>query len=211
MNKIKILIADDHPIFRYGVADVINKSNELELVAQAEDGMQAYQLILELRPDIAVLDLEMPMLSGMDVAKKVLHEKHSTEFIILTMHKERNYVMDAFENGVKGFLLKDNAVEDLVKCIREVYKGNRYASNSLKHFIDEMNKKDSLSDVELQAKLTATEQVILKLIGEGKTSNEIAALLFISPNTVDNHRSNMTKKLALEGKNSLLKYAMKMQ
>ncbi|MBL0085107.1 MAG: response regulator transcription factor [Saprospiraceae bacterium] len=183
----------------------------IRVVAHAENGMKAYQEIIALRPDIAILDIEMPILSGLDVAKKVLGEKHQTRIILLTMHKTKSFFLDAKESGVQGYLLKDNAIEELLECIASVDKGNTFVSPQFKGFLN--NQDEALSE-ELQmvkTLLTPTEKVILKLISEGRTSAEIADLLFVSPNTVDNHRSNITKKLKLEGKNSLLKFSMRLQ
>ena len=210
MPKIRIIIADDHPIFRGGVKEILSKIDEIEIVGEADNGLKAYQLIIATMPDIAILDLEMPMLNGLDVCKKVLNEKHQTEFIILTMHKEKQYFLDAINSGVKGYLLKDNAEIDLVKCVMAVSKKEKYVSQQVKYLLKD-NYPESHVPPEIQkinTLLSPTEKIILKLISEGKTSVEIAGLLFVSPNTIDNHRSNMTKKLELEGKNSLLKFSM---
>jgi DNA-binding NarL/FixJ family response regulator len=206
MKKIRITIADDHPIFRSGVKDILSKYNEIDIIAEASDGLQAYHQILAHLPDIAILDLEMPLLNGLDVCKKVLNEKHQTEFIILTMHKEKQFYLEAVKAGVKGYLLKDNASDDLITCIKVVAEGNQFLVQQLKHFLLDLNESEEMNKVNHVC--TPTEKVILKLISDGKTSNEIGSLLFISPHTVENHRSNMTKKLQLEGKNSLLKFSI---
>jgi two-component system, NarL family, response regulator DegU len=206
MKKLRIVIADDHPIFRGGVKDILSREDWIEVVAEAENGMEAYQKILAELPDIAILDLEMPMINGLDVCKKVLNEKNNTSFIILTMHKEKQFYDEAIKAGVKGYLLKDNATADLIHCIQEVAKGNSWVVQQLQHLQKSSN--DSLELEKVNSLLTPTEKMIITLISQGKTSNEIGALLFISPNTVENHRSNMNKKLQLEGKNSLLKFAM---
>lgn len=212
MKSLRILIADDHPIFRAGVREILATHPSIELVAEASDGLKAYQLILSELPDIAILDLEMPVLNGLDVCKKVLSEKHQTEFIILTMHKEKEFYLDAVKSGVKGYLLKDNASQDLLECIKSVSEGRQYLVQQLRHFQESASGIQEDPDLEkVISLLTATERIILKLIAEGKTSQEIAGLLFVSPNTVDNHRSNMSRKLNLEGKNSLLKFSMQLR
>ena len=157
-------------------------------MGEADNGLNAYHLIIATMPDIAILDLEMPMLNGLDVCKKVLNKKHHTEFIILTMHKEKQYFLDAVNSGVKGYLLKDNAEIDLVNCVMAVSKKERYVSQQVKYLLKD-NFPESHVPPEIQkinTLLSPTEKIILKLIGEGKTSAEIAALLFISPNTIDN-------------------------
>lgn len=147
----------------------------------------------------------MPGLTGLDVCKKVLSEKSATRFIVLTMHKEKSFFNDAMSIGVMGYLLKDNAITELIQCVEKVLEGHKFISPGIEKLLV---LKDKISEVPELDKLTATEKVVLKLIGESKTSAEIASLLFISPNTVDNHRSNIVKKLGIEGKNSLLKFAM---
>ena len=206
----KIIIADDHPIFRNGVKDILNNVANMQILGVASNGLEAYHLILSTLPDIAILDLEMPILNGLDVCQKVINEKHSTKFIILTMHKERNYFLEAMKCGVYGYLLKDYAITELVNCIEVVNKNEKYISKEIENYLVEHTSSDLQSDehISLLLQLTPTEKVILKLISKGKSSIEIAEMLFISPNTVDNHRANITKKLKLEGKNSLLKFAI---
>jgi two-component system, NarL family, response regulator DegU len=209
MKKSTVIIADDHPIFRNGVRDILAEIPQMELLGEAKDGAEAYGLIVAHRPDLAILDFEMPLLSGLDVCQKVLAEKSQTQFILLTMHKEKHVFKAAMDAGVRGFLLKDNAIEDLVACVRAVCAGKIYVSPGIEHFLTAHT--ESAENPAIQkanALLSPTEKIILKLISEGKSSAEIANLLFISPNTVDNHRYNMTRKLELEGKNSLMKFAM---
>lgn len=203
----KIIIADDHPIFRSGIKTIVEGLADFELVGEAKNGAEAYQLILSKLPSIAILDLEMPLLNGIEVCEKVLSEKHVTRFIVLTMHKEKHYFTKAMECGVLGYLLKDNAVDDLVNCIHQVNKGHKYVSHAIENFLIELENQDLLNN--MLHLLTPTEKVILKLISETKTSAEIASLLFVSPNTIDNHRANINRKLNLGGeKNALLKYAL---
>lgn len=209
MKKHRVIIADDHPIFRNGVREILSEIRSIELLGEAKDGAEAYSMILAHRPEIAILDLEMPLLNGLDVCNKVLSEKNQTQFIMLTMHKEKHYFQAAMEAGVRGYLLKDNAIKDLLKCIEVVCSGKIYVSAQIEHFLTEHTAQHQNADVQ-QAKtvLSPTEKIILKLVSEGKSSADVAGLLFISANTVDNHRANMARKLKLEGKNSLMKFAM---
>ena len=182
----------------------------MELVGEAGNGLDAYRVIVNERPDIAIIDLDMPLLAGLDVCRKVLAEKSSTRFIILTMHKDKHFFEDAMNVGVMGYLLKDNAVGELVNCINQVSGGRQYVSAKIGDYLIERQSKEQLpAEIKgLLASLTPTEKVILKLIAQSKTSQYIADSIFISPNTVDNHRSNIARKLKLEGKNSLLKFAI---
>jgi two-component system, NarL family, response regulator DegU len=205
---MKIIVADDHPLFRSGVSSTIKSIHNVNVVAELSNGMDAYQSILEHRPDIAILDIDMPMLSGLDVAEKVMSEKTKPYLIILTMHINKEYFIDAMHKGVSGYLIKDNAIEELLECIKEVRLGKRYVSANFRKYLGSDGHILAEDNKNFLSLLTPTEKVILKLISEGKTSSEISALLFISVNTVDNHRANMTKKLNLEGKNSLLKFSI---
>lgn len=202
--KFTAVVADDHPIFRKGLIEILNQIDDLEIVAEVADGLEAYKSIISKRPDIAILDIEMPGLSGLDVCNKILNEKSDTKFILLTMHRELDFFNEAIKIGVMGYLLKDNAITELIHCVEKVLKGEKCISADIE---SQLSKKKSEFVPELE-KLTATEKIILKLIAESKTSIEIAGLLFVSPNTIDNHRSNIVKKIGLEGKNSLLKFAM---
>ena len=152
----------------------------------------------------------MPVLNGLDVCKKVLAEKNFTRFIILTMHKDKHFFDDAMNSGVMGYLLKDNATDELVKCIKTIAEGMQYISPKIESYLTERLVMQQLPAgiKQLYDTLTPTEKVILKLVAQSKTSHEIADHIFISPNTVDNHRASIARKLKLEGKNSLLKFAM---
>lgn len=202
-----VIVADDHPIFRKGLIEVLSKHTELQIIDEVENGIQAYQSILSKRPQLAILDLEMPILNGLDVCEKVLSEKNDTKFIILTMHKDENYYEKALKIGVSGYILKDHAVEEIIKCIHVVMNGDHFESENFVP-VETKTKNKEISKIAL---LTSTEKIIFKLIAQEKSSQEIADLLFVSVNTVDNHRSNMVKKLGLEGRNSLLKYALKLK
>ncbi|MFN6076788.1 MAG: response regulator [Fluviicola sp.] len=202
-----VIVADDHPIFRKGVIEVLKSHTELIIVDELDNGLAAYQSILSKRPQIAILDLEMPNLTGLEVCEKVLSEKNDTKFILLTMHRDQTYFDKAMKIGIHGFVLKDYAVEEILKCINEIMKGKKYVSENIESFLQKSTSKTD-SNIE---NLTSTEKIILKLITQEKSSQEIADLLFISVNTVDNHRSNMVKKLGLEGRNSLLKFALKLK
>lgn len=207
---MKIIIADDHPLFRQGIKQAIESIPNAEIVGEAGDGMEAYHLVLSEVPDIVILDLEMPLLNGLELCKKLKADFRFIKVIILTMHKEKHYFDAAIEAGVNGYLLKDNAVEDILACIKVVWSGQDYVSSNVTDILKETNRDTTLKSVE--SKLTPTENVILKLIADGKTTTEIAALMFSSPNTIDNHRANISRKLELEPeKNALLKFALRLK
>lgn len=208
--RIKVLIVDDHPLFRNGLRQVVAADTRLELTGEVGDGEAALKFILEKKPDVAVLDVNLPGLTGLQVAQKLRDKKHSTRIIILTMHKEEEMINRALDFGVNGFVLKENAAEDILEAVITVAKGGHYLSPAVSGFLINRRRRAE----ELSAKkpgldhLTKAERKILKLVAEKKTSKEIAADLFISPRTVEAHRANICAKLDLAGSNSLLQFAL---
>jgi DNA-binding NarL/FixJ family response regulator len=208
--QIRILIADDHPIFRQGLRQIILAQEDLSVVSEAEDGETALRQIRDLKPDIAILDLDMPKLDGLAVTRAVRNETPNLEIIILTMHKGEDILNEALDLGVKGFVVKDSAVTDIVGSIRAVLAGQHFISPSVSSYlvgragrtIKLENEKPGLRD------LTPTERRVLYLVAENKTSREIAAHLGVSTRTIENHRVNICQKLELRGAHALLKFAM---
>ncbi len=208
--KIRILIADDHPIFRQGLRQIILAQDDLSVVSEAEDGETALRQIRDLKPDIAILDLDMPKLDGLGVTRAVRNEIPNLEIIILTMHKGEDILNEALDLGVKGFVVKDSAVTDIVGSIRAVLAGQHFISPSVSNYLVNRaarsvkleNEKPGLRD------LTPTERRVLDLVAENKTSREIAAKLGVSTRTIENHRVNICQKLELRGAHALLKFAL---
>ena len=209
-GRTKVLIVDDHPLFRSGLRSLIQSSARLELIGEAGDGEAALKFILEKKPDVAVLDVNLPGLSGLEVAHKLQGKKNTTRLIILTMHKEEEMINRALDFGVHGFVLKENAVEDILDAIAAVAKGESYLSPSVSGFlIKRYNRAEALTKKTPGLDdLTKAERRILKLVADKKTSKEIAAELFISPRTVEAHRANISDKLELSGSHSLLQFAL---
>lgn len=201
---MKILIADDHPFTLQGTKSFV-EAYGFTVCDACSNGVAALNLIHLHAPDIAILDINMPGLDGIDVAKKVQELKLKTKIILLTMHKEMTVYKKAKEYGIYGYILKENAEIELEKCLIEVVKGNKYVSEKLQDdlFIDSKNDDSQL------AKLTLSERKIIELIAQQKTSKQIAALLFLSEKTVEGHRTNIIEKLNLpKEKNILLKWAI---
>lgn len=207
---MKIIIADDHPIFREGLIKIISGEPELEIVAHTGDGSEALKLIRAERPNLAILDVSMPNQSGLDVVKTLKSEGIDTEFIILTMYKEEAYFNEALDLGVKGYVLKENATSDLIACIQTVADGRYYVSPIISDYLVNRGLRQTKLHEEMPTleKLTTTERRILKLIAENKTSKQIADELFVSHRTVQNHRTNICEKLNLRGHNKLLQFAL---
>jgi len=209
-NKIKIIIADDHPIFRGGLKQIIEDEKDIEIIGEAGDGEKALELILEKKPGIAILDLDMPKKTGFEVLKELARVKDPVKVIFLTMYKEENLFNEAMDNGIKGYVLKESAADDICECIRLVANDDYAISPLISNFlVKRMSIKDKLKKGKPTIDdLTQTEIKILKLISENKTSKDIADELFISYKTVESHRSNISKKLELQGSLSLIRFAL---
>lgn len=201
--KIKILIAEDHPIFRKGLIDTIRKQNIYKIVAETGDGLEAFNLIKKEEPDIALLDISMPNMNGLEIAREIQKKNLKVKCIILTMHKDQDFLNTAIEAGVKGYVLKDEAPQNLLDALKMVSEGKRYISPFVsEHLLKKNETSKSLKD------LTSSEKHILKLIAENKTSREIASELCVSYRTVQTHRTNICAKLNLSGMNTLLRFAI---
>lgn len=205
MNKeTRIVIADDHPIFRSGLRMAIEADRWLHVVAEAGDGEAALARILELQPDVVVLDINMPPPDGLAIARDLQARHLPVKTIFLTMHKDPSLLNAALDMGVKGFVVKDAAADEIVGCIKAVVAGESYLSPALSgHLINRRNRA-----AQPVTNLTPSERRVLQLIAESRTNKEIAAALFISIRTVEHHRSNICAKLGLTGKNSLLSFAL---
>lgn len=206
MEKIKLIIADDHHIFRKGILSIVSEDDGIEITGEAANGDDALKLIEEKKPDIAILDIDMPGLSGLDVARKVKSEQLPVKIVILTIHKDKEYFDEALELDIKAYVLKESIANDLIDCIKRVAAGEYYISSAISGYLVEKNK-TAPKQTELD-KLTNAEKEILKLIAQNKTSAQIADELFRSVRTIENHRNNICNKLGLKGPHALLLYAI---
>ncbi len=209
-RPIEVLIADDHPVYRKGLVDIIAADLRLRLVGETGDGGQVLSLVRTLKPDVLLLDLSMPGTTGFDVAAMIRDEGLAVKVVVLTMHKDEAVFNQVMDLGVRGYVLKESAVQDVIASIAAVVDDEYYISPVLSQFLVRRHvKADNFHARNAGlAKLSATERRILKLISEHKTSKEIADRLAISVRTVDNHRMNISTKLDLHGSNSLLKFAI---
>lgn len=206
MEKIKLVIADDHHIFRKGILSIVSEDTGIEITGEASNGDDALRLITEINPDIAILDIDMPGLSGLDVARKVKAQKLATKIVILTIHKDKEYFDEALELDIKAYVLKESIANDLLDCIKKVGAGDYYISPSISGYLVKRDSSEvSNSGLRL---LTASELQILRLIAENKTSGQIAEELFRSIRTIENHRNNICSKLGLKGPHALLLFAI---
>ena len=210
LTEIRLLVVDDHPIVREGLRKTIETDANLKVVAEAGDGPTALLYVQSLRPDIAILDIDMPQMDGFEVAREIQKQKIPVEIIFLTVHCEAEFLNEALSLGAKGYVLKDSAVTDIVNGIHAVASGNHYTSPALTSIlVDRSRVKQSSPETRTGvSSLSPTEQQIVKLIAEYKTNKEIAEALFISPHTVHTHRKNICTKLGLEGSHALMRYAL---
>jgi len=209
-ERIRLVIVDHHPLFRHGLRLVVQSDERFELVGEADRGHAALMMILKLKPDLAVLDLNLPDLSGLEIAAKLRAEALATNLVVLTMRQDEQAFNQAINLGIKGYVLKENAVTEIVNCLLAVAGGTPYVSPSMSAFL--LRRFDRAASLQERqpglGDLTVAERRILKRIAEKKTTKEIAAELLISPRTVESHRAKMCSKLALKGSNSLLQFAI---
>jgi DNA-binding NarL/FixJ family response regulator len=210
-GMISIVIADDHPLMRKGLRLSVEEDPGLQVVGEASDGEMALELVTRHRPQVALLDIEMPKLDGLGVAREIVKRGLKTEVIFLTLHSDQEFFRSAMSLGSKGYILKDSAVQEVVVGIRAVAAGRPYLSSAIT--ADLLQKRDKPAPKPSQVltgNLTPTEQKIMHLIANGKTSKEIGGELSIHYRTVENHRTNICRKLELEGEgaNALLRFAL---
>lgn len=209
-TEISIVIADDHPIFRQGLRQIIEREPAFKIVAEASDGDAALEVIEQTGATLAILDVNMPKRDGFEVLRLIQEKRLPTAVIFLTMHDDEKYFNAALDAGASGYVLKDSAVMEMINCIRTVAGGQNYISPQLStYLINRSRRADQLASQTpaLQA-LTATERRVLKLLGEYKTSQDIADELCISVRTVHHHRANIAEKLELRGSHALMKFAV---
>jgi len=206
MKTFTIITADDHPLLLKGLNDFLLEK-KYNLIGSGNNGREAYNLITKKRPDIAILDIQMPFMSGLEIAKNCKNNGLDTKIVLITLHKERELYRKAQDLNIFGYILKEFALEEIENCINSVTAGKQYFSPKILELLAEVFTEDSSLKI-----LTPSEKKILKLIANDKTNKEIASLLFISYRTVEKHRSNIITKLNLEPKtNSLLVWAKEHQ
>jgi two-component system, NarL family, response regulator NreC len=204
-----IVLADDHNLVREGLKHLLSDQPALKLVGEARDGMEAVAMVEKLRPKILLLDLMLPRLHGLEVIRQV-RKSTSTHVIVVSMYSDEPYVIEAFRNGAMGYVLKDSTSAELLQAIRGVESGNRYLSPSLSDLAIHayLKKVDGIVS-DIFHTLTGREREVLQLAAEGRSTAQIAKELFISPRTVESHRANVMKKLALRSQTDLVRFAIR--
>jgi len=204
-KAIRVLLADDHAMFRAGIRGILRRQKGVEVIGEAEDGPTALRLSIELSPDIVLMDIAMPLVSGIETTRNI-RSQSSAKVIILSMHSERQFVMEAIAAGASGYLLKDSAIRELTLAIAAAGRGEFYLTPKLEHDLDLLLAESASGSVDV---LSPRERQVLGLLAQGNTSKAIGAALHISPKTVELHRGQIMKKLGIHSVAGLTKYAIR--
>jgi len=206
-EKINVFLADDHALVREGLAALIEKADDMEVVGQCGDGLKVVQQVLSAKPDVVALDITMPGMNGLDVCRQLVRRAKKSAVLVLTMHTDEEFIIRALENGASGYLVKEAASDQLAEAVRtvargEVYLGPRVPKSVLSRLTTEARQ-------DPYDKLTLRERQVLQLIAEGKTNRQVAEVLDLSVKTVDTHRAHMMRKLGIHDQTTLVKYALR--
>lgn len=206
--SIKIIIADDHQLFREGIVKLLSNDADIEIIAQAENGEEAYNKVKEHRPDLVLMDIGMPVLNGIEATKAIVSEFADIKILALSMHAEKDYIKDVLDAGASAYVLKNSTYTQLIEAIKSVYEGKRYLSEEVTEIVlqDYLKKADS---IDLKSLLSNREMEVFTLFAEGKSSREISEILFISIKTVGTHKQHILKKLNLKTNADMVKFALK--
>ena len=209
MNTINILIADDHSIVREGLKQLLDLETDFKVVGQASNGVETIEKVAQLKPDVLLLDINMPVMNGINALKKIKEDGLSTNVVILTLHEDREYLLETLQIGATGYILKDSDSATLYKAIRDAYNGDSYIQPKLAaELVKEFSRPKGIQ-IRSENELTLREYEVLLLIAEGRNNKEIAEKLFISEKTVKNHVSNIFRKIDVSDRTQAAIYAFK--
>lgn len=210
MPKLRLLLGDDHTLMRHGLLKLLEEQPEWEVVAEVGDGREAVRAAIALKPDVAILDVAMPLLNGIDAAQQILRRVPATRILMLSMHSEEAYVTRALQAGATGYLLKDSAGKDLLKAVEAVAAGRAFFSPAIERLmLDDYVRRAGTGLVDRYETLSEREREIFQLIAEARSNKEVAALLDISPATVETHRARILQKLDIHNVAELVLYAVR--
>jgi len=208
--SIKVFLADDHTVVRDGLRFLLEAQPDITVVGDAADGREAVRQVEQLHPEVVIMDIAMPELNGIEAAQQICEVCPSTRVVILSMHSTSEHIFRAFQAGVCGYLLKESAGVEVVNAVRAVHTGQRYLSQKISNqVLDDYMRQREIADARSPlAALSPREREVLQLVVEGKSSADIAGILFISPNTVDTYRSRLMRKLDVSDLPGLVKFAI---
>jgi two-component system, NarL family, response regulator NreC len=210
MSRTTLVLADDHPVVRQGLRALLEAEPGFQIVGEADDGVAAAQLVERLKPDVLLVDVMMPGLNGLEVTRQVRQRFPGTRVIVLSMHANEAYVLEALRHGAAGYVLKESSTAELVQAVRTVVAGRRHLSPPLsERAIEAYAQKAAPSPLDLYETLTTREREVLQMAAEGRRNSEIAARLAISPRTAETHRTHLMRKLGLHNQADLIRYALR--
>ena len=210
MTTLRILLADDHTVVRQGLRKVLEERPEWQVVAEAGDGREAVRLAEQLKPDVAVMDVSMPLLNGIEATRQITRRVPETKVLVLSMYSDEAYVIQMLKAGATGYLLKDSADVDLLQAVEDVSQGKAFFSPAVARLMsDDYARQRGDTAVDRYESLSEREREIFQLVAEGRTNKEIAALLFISSSTVETHRARIMEKLDLHSAAEIVLYAVR--
>jgi two-component system response regulator NreC len=208
-EKIRILIADDHTLLRNGICALLEDEKDMTIVGEASDGREAVRLAMQLKPNVVLMDIAMPLLNGLEATRQIKREHPEIGVLVLTMYDHEEYFRQMLEVGASGYIIKRAAATELVSAIRAVYNGEAVLSPAITRLLlEDYLTRDSRSEKDDPNALSAREREVLQLIAEGQTSREIADILHLSVKTVQSHRTNLMQKLDLHDRGDIIKYAI---
>jgi DNA-binding NarL/FixJ family response regulator len=207
MSRVRVLVADDHTIVRKGLVSLLAESGECEVVAEASDGLEAVEKAQATRPDVAILDLSMPRLSGLEAVRRIHEALPQTRVLILTVHEEEEYVLPLVRAGASGYLVKDSAVAELLAAVRALHAGHGYFGPQAARVLAEQYRHPERTPDDPYGTLSPREREVFHLVVDGSTTKEVARALGISVKTADNHRCRLMEKLGVHNTAELVRYA----
>lgn len=212
-QKIRVIIIDDHPLFREGLKTILNRKSRYEVAGEAGSGHAGLRLVKNLKPDLVLLDLSLPDTRGLDLIRDILKASAASRILVVSMHSKIDYIAKAFQHGAMGYIVKESAAETLLNGVEHILKGNYYMDTSVSRQVVKklagLPAREIVSTKTGYEALTPREQEIMALLAEGMAVSQVAEALFISPKTAENHRSNIMRKLGLHSSIELVRYAVK--
>ena len=207
MKPIRVVVADDHTIVREGIVSLLRDGN-CDVIAEAKDGLEAVEKVLTLRPDVVVMDMTMPRLSGLEAVRRIHEKLPSARVLVLTVHEEDEYIIPMVRAGAAGYLVKDSATAELLQAVRTLHSGQAYFGPQAARVLAEQYQNPSADPGDPYGSLTPREREVFHLVAEGKTTKEVARVLDISVKTAENHRSRVIDKLKVNNTAGLVRYAV---
>ena len=211
MQKIKVLVVDDHTIVRDGICALLALAGDIAVIGEAINGSEALNMVRKLQPDVVLMDIAMPIMGGLEATRRISKEFPKTKVLVLTQHDDKEYVFPVIESGASGFISKAGASSELAQGIRSVYRGDSFLSPSVTKLLVEDYQRTTSERAKQDPynQLTERERDILKLLAEGHSIQEIAEMLVITPKTVEGHKTNLMAKLGIHNRIDLVKYALR--